>query len=262
MSSVQIPCEWSCTPSRAGPGGRRRTPAERSRIRACAGRTGSRASGRAARPGTSASGRRNPGLGASRTSSGPTPQGDLLVTAVRLEVRGQRRGELHQLGIEEGRARLEGGGHRRYAHLHEQVVGKVGRRRACGEARLGARVPPWARHDLRRDGAADDLAVLQLAVSRAGALVESTRARTNADVSPGRLARLPSSARHGCSATGSIATQSAAMGHRAPPSAIGPRAPRGSPSPRFVSPVLRRDGQRRGDRSGRAHSRTVGHSAR
>ena len=247
MSSVQIPCEWSCT---------RPVPVQevadvlrpRSRIRACAGRTGRRAQVAQLAPERPPAGDGTPAWG--RRGPRPDPPRRATFLSGRAPCSSRAATRRTPSACDRGAASAPRG--RRpssHVHLHEQVVGKVAVDvEHVGEARLGARVPPWARHDLRRDGAADDLAVLQRAVSRAGALVESTRARTNADVSPGRVARLRSSAAHGCSATGSIATQSAAMGHRAPPSAIGPREPRGSPSPRFLPPVLRRAGEQRGDR--------------
>ena len=124
----------SCRPCPRRGASSSRSTASGSEVAAVArarGRAGPRARTRAARRGTSrASGGWKPRLGASRISSGTQPRSarrrpTFFSLPATLSCGGSDGGELHELVVEQRRARLERVRHRRDVDLRQQVVGQV-----------------------------------------------------------------------------------------------------------------------------------------
>ena len=133
MTSDQMRLSSASSRRRGGRAGPRWPAGGSSRGPGCAGRAGSRAPSRAGqRAATRASGTRSPawaGRAARRAASRAAPRaGSTSSRSPRtFSSAGIERRELHQLVVEERRARLERVGHRRDVDLRDQVAGEVGR---------------------------------------------------------------------------------------------------------------------------------------
>jgi hypothetical protein len=123
-------CRSRCRPRRAARSTARRTRGRRSRGAGSSVRAADHAGSRRDAPGTTAEGIANPCLGRSRIASGTSPASArlnacLVLSAVDLKLRRNRRGELDELVIEQRHARLDRVRHAHPVHLGQDVERQI-----------------------------------------------------------------------------------------------------------------------------------------